>query len=149
MAIPNGKATSETSNTMAGTMRPYPKTCSCSHHSRSRDWRPGLGSPAASRTRGPTAMLADLQLSLDGERDLLLGPVHGPLGRHAVDGLGDHVGHDVVVVDALHGFARLGRPATRVRVVGFLGQHGELRVPSPDRVVGEVLERRMVKGVRR
>src|SRR6266850_5444 len=140
MAIPNGKATSETSNTMAGTMRPEPKTCSCSHHSRSRDWRPGLGSPAASRTRGPTAILADLQLPFDGEGDLLLGPVHGPLGRHTVDGFGDHVGHDVVVVDALHGFTRFGRPAPRVRVLGLLRQHGELGVPRPDRVVGEVLE---------
>src|SRR5258705_11258288 len=116
MAFPNGKATRETSNRMPGTMRPWPKTCSCPHHSRSRDWRPGLGSPAASRTRGPTAILADLQLPLDGEGDLLLGPVHGPLGRHAVDGLGDHVGHDVVVGDALHGFARLGRPAAGMRV---------------------------------
>jgi hypothetical protein len=56
-------------------------------------------------------------LSLDGERDPLLRPVHGALGRHAVDRLGDHVGPDVVVVDALHGFARLGRPAARVRVL--------------------------------
>ena len=94
-------------------------------------------------------MLLDLELSLDGEHDLLLRPVHGALGRHAVDGLGDHVGHDVVVVDALHRLARLGRPAARVRVLGLLGQHGELRVPRPDRVVGEVLERRVVEGVRR
>ena len=130
-------------------MRPYPKTCSCSHHSRRRDWRPGPRSPAASRTRGSTAMLLDLELPLDGEDDLLLCPVHGALGGHAVDGLGDHVGHDVVVVDALHRLVRLGRPAARVRVLGLLGQHGELGVPRPDRMVGEVLERRVVEGIRR
>src|SRR5215468_563419 len=110
MAMPNGKATRVTSSRTAGTMSPYPKMCSCSHHSRRRERRPGCGSPAASRTRGPTAMLLDLELTLDGEHDLLLRPVHGALGGHPVHGLGDHVGHDVVVVDALHRFVRLARP---------------------------------------
>src|SRR5215470_18976225 len=140
MAMPNGKATRVTSSRTAGTMSPYPKTCSCSHHSRRRERRPGCGSPAASRTRGPTAMLLDLELPFDGEHDLLLRPVHGALRGHAVDGLGHHVGHDVVVVDPLHRFVGLPGPAARMRVLCFLGQHGELRVAGPDRVIGEVLE---------
>src|SRR5712691_12645963 len=122
MAIPKGKATSVTRRTRAGTIRPYPKTCSCSHHSRRREIRPDRGIPAASRMRGPTATgaSADLELPLDGEGDLLLRPVHGALGRHAVNGLGDHVGQDVVVVDALHGLVGLGRPAAWVGVLGLL-----------------------------
>src|SRR5437773_3521313 len=100
--MPNGYATRQVRRRSAGTMRPYPKTCSCSHHSRARARRPGTWSPVTSSARGPTATLADLQLPLEGQGDLLLRPLHRALRRHAVDRLRHHVREDVIVVDALH-----------------------------------------------
>src|SRR5262245_50580802 len=117
--MPNGNATSETSRASAGRTSPYPKTSSRSHHSRSRARRPTPGAPAASRTRGPTAISAagGLELALDSERHLLLSPLHGAFGRHAVDRLGHHVGQRVVDLDAPHRVVGLGRPAPRMRVL--------------------------------
>src|SRR5438034_7061345 len=79
--------------------------------------RPGRTRPAASSTREPTAMLGAgfPELTLHGQLDLVLGPGHGPLGGHAVDRLGDHVGQDVVDLDELDRRVRFRRPAALVR----------------------------------
>src|SRR2546422_10946931 len=145
--MPNGYATRQVRRRSAGTMRRYPKTCSCSHRSRARARRPGTWSPVTSSARGPTATLADLQLPLEGQGDLLLRPLHRALRRHAVDRLRHHVREDVIVVDALHSVARLRGPAARVRELRLPRQHRELRISRPDGMVGQVLERRVGKGV--
>src|SRR5438552_15365115 len=41
----------------------------------------------------------------------------------------------------------LGRPAARMREFRLFGEHRELRILRPDRVVSEMPERRMVEGV--
>src|SRR3989442_2894016 len=144
--MPNGYATRQVRRRSAGTMRPYPKTCSCSHHSRAGPRRPGTWRPVTSSARGPTATLAALQLPPEGRGDLLLRPLHRALRRHAVDRLRNHVREDVIVVDALHSVARLRGPAARVRELRLLRQHRELRISRPDGMVGQVLERRVVIG---
>src|SRR6266536_6710257 len=89
----------------------------------SRELSPRVGamiSTAAATAPGP---LPDLELALDRPRDLILPPLHGPLGGHAVHRLGHHVGQDVVVVHALRGVARLGGPAARVGELRLLREH--------------------------
>src|SRR2546422_2951396 len=137
----------------AGRTSPYPTPPSRSPHPPTRPRGPGRWSAAASRARAcaGTATLGPglPQLALPGQLDLILGPRHGALGGHAIDRLGDHVGQDVVDLDQLDCRARLGRPAALVRVLRLFGQHREFRVPRPDGMVGQVLERRVVERVGR